>query len=134
MSQQELAEAVNAGAVRAARVLVKQLDVTKPTELRGYLQNGADVLAFTPIGSITGLFNSGTGTLTLTGTAPKKRLAPSYVEYSDNLFTLLGDAYQVTAYESMCAVSGNRRAFTSRPRISWGGGSPSSAGTASPVR
>jgi hypothetical protein len=37
----------------------------------------------------------------LTGRAPARRLAPSYVEYSDNLFTLLGDAYQVTAYESI---------------------------------
>ena len=37
----------------------------------------------------------------LTGTVPRKRLAPSYVEYSDNLFTLLGDAYQVSAYESI---------------------------------
>jgi glucans biosynthesis protein len=28
-------------------VLVKQLDATKPVELRGYLQNGADVLTET---------------------------------------------------------------------------------------
>jgi glucans biosynthesis protein len=28
-------------------VLVKQLDVTKPTELRGFLQNGNDILTET---------------------------------------------------------------------------------------
>lgn len=37
----------------------------------------------------------------LTGLAPSARLAPSYVEYPDNLFSLLGDAYQVNAYESI---------------------------------
>lgn len=37
----------------------------------------------------------------LTGLVPRKRLAPSYVEYPDNLFTLLGKRYAINAFESI---------------------------------
>ena len=37
----------------------------------------------------------------LTGKYPRKRLAPSYVEFPNNLFTLLGSAYDVRASESI---------------------------------
>ena len=37
----------------------------------------------------------------LTGRNPRARLAPSYVEYPDNLFTLLGEQYSINAYESI---------------------------------
>jgi hypothetical protein len=37
----------------------------------------------------------------LTGRYPTGKMAPAYVEYPDNLFTLLGDAYRINAYESI---------------------------------
>jgi hypothetical protein len=37
----------------------------------------------------------------LTGRYPAKSLAPSYTVYPDNLFTLLGDSYQVRAWETV---------------------------------
>jgi hypothetical protein len=37
----------------------------------------------------------------LTGRYPQKRLAPSYVQFPDNLFTLLGDDYRIEASESI---------------------------------
>jgi hypothetical protein len=37
----------------------------------------------------------------LTGRYPARSVAPSYTEYPDNLFTLLGDSYQVRAWETV---------------------------------
>jgi hypothetical protein len=37
----------------------------------------------------------------LTGRYPARSVAPSYTEYPDNLYTLLGDSYQVRAWETV---------------------------------
>ena len=44
----------------------------------------------------------------LSGTFPERRLAPAYVEYPDNLFSLLGEQYQVNAFESISQLCSPR--------------------------
>lgn len=44
----------------------------------------------------------------LSGTFPEARLAPAYVEYPDNLFSLLGEQYQVNAFESISQLCSPR--------------------------
>lgn len=40
----------------------------------------------------------------LTGNWPERHVAPHYSQYPDNLFTLLGDVYEVRAYESIARL------------------------------
>src|SRR5215207_5521971 len=72
----------------------------------------------------------------LTGRYPDGARAPSYTEYPDNLFTLFGQQYDVTAYDPALFVDQTRPREELDPRSKEGRGRglPLQAGRAQPAR
>jgi hypothetical protein len=107
--------------------------------ITGNLQSAEDVLSFTPVGSVTGIYNSGTGVLTLSGTdnLANYQAALQSVTYDDSSGTPNTGArtisFQVTDASSAASNVATRQVLFDHPPVAAAQSPSTNEDTALPI-